>query len=59
MSETALNLRNVLKAADAACLSKKLTVEDIYKGETDIFDLVRTFITYLISGPYTERNSTT
>ena len=57
MRETALNLRNALKTADVACLSKELTVEDIDEGETDISDLVRTFITYLISGPYTERNS--
>lgn len=58
MRVTAFNLRNALKAADVACLSKELAVEDIYKGETDISDLVRMFITYLIPGPYTERNYT-
>ena len=51
MREAALNLRNAIKDADVACLSKELTVEDIYKGETDISDLLKTFITYLISGP--------
>ena len=51
MREAVLNLRNDIKDADVACFSKELTVEDIYKGETDIPDLMKTFITYLISGP--------
>ena len=59
MREAALNLRNAIKHADVVCLSKELTVEDIYKGETDIPDLLRTFITYLISGPDIKCNNTT
>ena len=59
MREAALNLRNAIKDADLACLSKELTVEDIYKGESDIPDLLKTFITYLISGPDIKRNKTT
>ena len=58
MREAALNLRNAIKDADLACLSKELTVEDIYKGESDIPDLLKTFITYLISGPDIKRNNT-
>ena len=57
--EAALNLRNAIKDADVACLSKELTVEDIYKRETDIPDLLKTFISYLISGPDIKRNNTT
>ena len=59
MCEAALNLRNTIKDADVACLSKELTVEDTYKGETDIPDLLKTFITYLISGPAIKRINTT
>ena len=59
MLEAALNLRNAIKDADVVFLSKELTVEDIYKGETDIPDLLKTFITYLISGPDINRNNTT
>ena len=55
MREAALNLRNAIKDADVACFSKELTVEDIYKGEADIPDLLKTFITYLISGPDIKR----
>ena len=58
MREAVLNLRNAIKDADVACLSKELTVEDIYKRETDISDLMKTFITYLISGPDIKRNNT-
>ena len=59
MCEAALNLRNTIKDAGVACLSKELTVEDIYKGETDNPDLLKTFITYLISGPAIKRINTT
>ena len=59
MREAALNLRNAIKDTAIACLSKELTVEDSYKGETDIPDLLKTFITYLISGPDIKRNNTT
>ena len=59
MREDDLNLRNAIKDADVTCLSKELTVEDIYKGETDIPDLLKTFIPYLISVPDIKRNSTT
>ena len=58
MREATLNLRNAIKDADVACLSKELTVEGIYKGETDIPDLLKTF-TYLISGPDIKLNTTT
>ena len=59
MREAALNLRNAIKDADVACLSKELTVADIYKGETDIPGLLKTLITYLISGPDIKRNNMT
>ena len=59
MREATLNLTNAIKDADVACLSKELTVEGVYKGETDIPDLLKTFITYLISGPDIKLNNTT
>ena len=59
MREAAFDLRNAIKDADVACLSQELTVEEIFKGETDIPDLLKTFITHLISGPDIKRNNTT
>ena len=58
MLEAALNLRNAIKDADVVFLSKELTTEGIYKGKTDISDLLKTFITYLISAPDIKRNNT-